>query len=159
MRPHHSSGSWSLGSHCGGPGVVMWDLWWTKWHWAGFLQVLLFPQPIFIPPIETRQRNLNDCAEGLIDYFTNNIMLKYTCKFLWEVYYFSVSVYLKCHIFLQQQLSILSTFHNAPFCSFTQRHSYWWWWLCNILKIQSSWGKELIVYMEKACTEPSSWLA
>jgi hypothetical protein len=28
----------------------MWDLWWTKWQWAGFLRVLRFPLPIFIPP-------------------------------------------------------------------------------------------------------------
>jgi hypothetical protein len=33
-------------------GMVKWDLWWTKWRWAGFLQVhvLRFPLPIFIPP-------------------------------------------------------------------------------------------------------------
>jgi hypothetical protein len=29
----------------------MWDLWWTKWHWAGFLRVLRFPLPIFSPPV------------------------------------------------------------------------------------------------------------
>jgi hypothetical protein len=28
----------------------MWDLWWTKWHWGRFLQVLRFPLPILIPP-------------------------------------------------------------------------------------------------------------
>jgi hypothetical protein len=28
----------------------MWDLWWTKWHWAGFLRVLQFPLPVYIPP-------------------------------------------------------------------------------------------------------------
>jgi hypothetical protein len=28
----------------------MWDLWWTEWHWAGFLRVLRFPLPILIPP-------------------------------------------------------------------------------------------------------------
>jgi hypothetical protein len=28
----------------------MWDLWWTKWHWAGFLRVLRFPLPVLIPP-------------------------------------------------------------------------------------------------------------
>jgi hypothetical protein len=25
----------------------MWDLWWTKWHWAGFLRVLRFPLQIY----------------------------------------------------------------------------------------------------------------
>jgi hypothetical protein len=38
----------------GGPGSspfqVMWDLWWTKWHWAKFLLVFRFPMPILIPP-------------------------------------------------------------------------------------------------------------
>jgi hypothetical protein len=29
----------------------MWDLWWTKGRWAGFLRVLRFPLPIFIPPV------------------------------------------------------------------------------------------------------------
>jgi hypothetical protein len=29
----------------------MWDLWCTKWRWAGFLRVLRFPLPIFIPPV------------------------------------------------------------------------------------------------------------
>jgi hypothetical protein len=24
------------------PGQVMWDLWWTKWHWGGFPPVLGF---------------------------------------------------------------------------------------------------------------------
>jgi hypothetical protein len=32
-------------------GLVMWDLWWTKWRWGRFLRVLRFPLPIFIPPI------------------------------------------------------------------------------------------------------------
>jgi hypothetical protein len=32
------------------PGQVMWDLWWTKWHWGMFLRVLRFPVPILIPP-------------------------------------------------------------------------------------------------------------
>jgi hypothetical protein len=31
---------WSLASHRGGPvsnpGLVMWDLWWKKWHWGRF---------------------------------------------------------------------------------------------------------------------------
>jgi hypothetical protein len=39
-RPRHSSSCWSLGSHRGGPGsnpgLVMWDLWWTKWRWGRF---------------------------------------------------------------------------------------------------------------------------
>jgi len=29
------------GCHCGGPGSIpcqsMWNVWWTKWHWDGFL--------------------------------------------------------------------------------------------------------------------------
>jgi hypothetical protein len=25
-----------LASHRGGPGLVMWDLWWTKWRWGRF---------------------------------------------------------------------------------------------------------------------------
>jgi hypothetical protein len=37
----HSSGSYLPDSHCGGPGsnpgLVLWDLWWTKWRcWSGF---------------------------------------------------------------------------------------------------------------------------
>jgi hypothetical protein len=38
--PHHSSSAWSLASHRGGsgsrPGLVKWDLWWTKWRWGRF---------------------------------------------------------------------------------------------------------------------------
>jgi hypothetical protein len=33
LRPCHSSGGYSPGSS---PGQVMWDLWWTKWHWGRF---------------------------------------------------------------------------------------------------------------------------
>jgi hypothetical protein len=37
-RPCYSSGGWSPVSHRGGssssPDQVMWDLWWTKWHWG-----------------------------------------------------------------------------------------------------------------------------
>jgi hypothetical protein len=29
----------------------MWDLWWKKWLWEGFLLVLQFLLPIFIPPV------------------------------------------------------------------------------------------------------------
>jgi hypothetical protein len=29
----------------------MWDLWWKKWRWAGFLRVLQFTLPILIPPV------------------------------------------------------------------------------------------------------------
>jgi hypothetical protein len=54
IKPCHSSGSWSPASHRGGlgssPGQVMWDLWWTKWGWAGFLWVLRFPLQMLIPP-------------------------------------------------------------------------------------------------------------
>jgi hypothetical protein len=54
-RPRHSSSGYSLASHRGGPGsspgLVMWDLWWTKWRWGSFLRVLRFPLPIYIPPI------------------------------------------------------------------------------------------------------------
>jgi hypothetical protein len=36
----------SLASHCGDPslipGQVMWDLWWTKWHWDRSSTSLLF---------------------------------------------------------------------------------------------------------------------
>jgi hypothetical protein len=28
----------------------MWDLWWTRWHWGGFVQLLQFPLPILLPP-------------------------------------------------------------------------------------------------------------
>jgi hypothetical protein len=39
-RPCPSSGGQSPTSHHGGPGSspgqVMWDLWWTKWHWGRF---------------------------------------------------------------------------------------------------------------------------
>jgi hypothetical protein len=42
-------------AHRGGtgssPGLVMWALGWTKWRWQGFLRVLRFPLPNFIPPI------------------------------------------------------------------------------------------------------------
>jgi hypothetical protein len=52
--PGHSSGGYSLASYRGGPGSnpdqIMWDLWWTEWHWVRFLQVLRLPLPI-IPPI------------------------------------------------------------------------------------------------------------
>jgi hypothetical protein len=38
--PRHSSNCQSLASHRGGPGsipgLVKWDLWWTKWRWGGF---------------------------------------------------------------------------------------------------------------------------
>jgi hypothetical protein len=55
VGPCHISGSYWSASHCGGPvsspGQVIWNLWWTKWHWAGFLQVLRFPLSILIPPI------------------------------------------------------------------------------------------------------------
>jgi hypothetical protein len=38
--PRHSSSGWSLASHRGGPasnpGLVKWDLWWTKWRWGRF---------------------------------------------------------------------------------------------------------------------------
>jgi hypothetical protein len=38
--PCHSSGGYSPASRRGGPGStpgqVMWDLWWTKWHWGRF---------------------------------------------------------------------------------------------------------------------------
>jgi hypothetical protein len=41
-QPYHSSGSYiPLPQHCGSrliPGQVMWDLWWTKWHWGRFTQ-------------------------------------------------------------------------------------------------------------------------
>jgi hypothetical protein len=40
QRPRHSSSCYSLASHRGGPdstpGLVMWDLWWTKWRWGRF---------------------------------------------------------------------------------------------------------------------------
>jgi hypothetical protein len=40
LRPCHSSGGYSPASQSGGPGSslgqVMWDLWWTKWHWGRF---------------------------------------------------------------------------------------------------------------------------
>jgi hypothetical protein len=38
--PRHSSNGWSLATHRGGlgssPGLVMWDLWWTKCRWGRF---------------------------------------------------------------------------------------------------------------------------
>jgi hypothetical protein len=40
-RPRHSSGDQSPAFHRDDPGSipgqVMWDLWWTKWHWGMFL--------------------------------------------------------------------------------------------------------------------------
>jgi hypothetical protein len=40
--PRHSSSGQSLASHRGGPrsnpGLVKWDLWWTKWRWGRFSQ-------------------------------------------------------------------------------------------------------------------------
>jgi hypothetical protein len=45
----HSSGGQSPASHSSIPrsnlGQVSWDVWWRKWHGAGFLRVLLFPLP------------------------------------------------------------------------------------------------------------------
>jgi hypothetical protein len=35
--------STSRGGPVSNPGKVMWDLWWTQRHWAGFIPVLLFP--------------------------------------------------------------------------------------------------------------------
>jgi hypothetical protein len=39
-RPCRTSGGYSPVSHSGGPGSspgqVIWDLWWTKWHWGSF---------------------------------------------------------------------------------------------------------------------------
>jgi hypothetical protein len=39
-RAFHSSGGWSPASQSDGPGSipgqVMWDWWWTKWHWGRF---------------------------------------------------------------------------------------------------------------------------
>jgi hypothetical protein len=39
-KPRHSLGGYSPASHRGVPGLrpsqVMWDLWWTKWHWGRF---------------------------------------------------------------------------------------------------------------------------
>jgi hypothetical protein len=39
-RPHHSSSGLSLAYHRAGPGsspgLVMWDLWWTRWRWGRF---------------------------------------------------------------------------------------------------------------------------
>jgi hypothetical protein len=32
------------------PGQVMWDLWWTKWHWGRLSPRIRFPLPIRIPP-------------------------------------------------------------------------------------------------------------
>jgi hypothetical protein len=46
-----SSGK-SLASHRGGPGLVMWDLWWIKWRWGRFSQsTSVSPCQSFIPPI------------------------------------------------------------------------------------------------------------
>jgi hypothetical protein len=54
VHNRHSSGGWSLVSHHGVPGVspgqVIWDVWWKKWHWDGFLRGLRFPLPVIIPP-------------------------------------------------------------------------------------------------------------
>jgi hypothetical protein len=37
---HHCSDNQSQAPHRGGlgsiPGQIMWDLWWTKWHWGRF---------------------------------------------------------------------------------------------------------------------------
>jgi hypothetical protein len=33
-------------AHVRARGQSMWDLWWTEWHWAGFLRVLRFPLQI-----------------------------------------------------------------------------------------------------------------
>jgi hypothetical protein len=50
------SGCYSSASHLGGPGTIpgqlMWDLWWTKWHWDRFFpRVLRFSPVNFIPPV------------------------------------------------------------------------------------------------------------
>jgi hypothetical protein len=53
LKPCHSSGGHSPASHYGDPVStpvqVIWDLWWTKWHWGSFPWVFRFPLPIFIP--------------------------------------------------------------------------------------------------------------
>jgi hypothetical protein len=40
QRPRRSSSGWSLASRLCGPGsipgLVKWDLWWTKWRWGRF---------------------------------------------------------------------------------------------------------------------------
>jgi hypothetical protein len=40
----------------------MWDLWWTKWSGAGFLRVLRFPLPIFIPSISPQSPSSIICG-------------------------------------------------------------------------------------------------
>jgi hypothetical protein len=60
-RPCHRSGGYSLASHVGGPGSilgqVMWDLWWTKWHWGRF------SPSISLPPANSSS---TDCSTVII---------------------------------------------------------------------------------------------
>jgi hypothetical protein len=55
QSPCHTSGGYSPASHRGGPiwspCKVMWELWWTKWHWGRFSPSTSVFLPIRIPPI------------------------------------------------------------------------------------------------------------
>jgi hypothetical protein len=50
----------------------MWDLWWTKWHWAGFLRVLRFPLQNIIPPLlhihPSPPHEVCDCSDQAAHY-------------------------------------------------------------------------------------------
>jgi hypothetical protein len=60
-RPCHSSGGWPPASHCGGLGSianqVMWNLWWTKWHWGEFF---------FSTSVSLENSHCTDCSTLII---------------------------------------------------------------------------------------------
>jgi hypothetical protein len=69
----HSSGVWSPVSRRGGPGQVMWNLWWLKWHWGRFfLEYFSFPcQFSFYQLLHTylllRARTIGPLVVGMSD--------------------------------------------------------------------------------------------
>jgi hypothetical protein len=62
-RPCHSSGSWLPASHnsglCSSPGKVMWDLWWTKWHW----------RQVFFEYCSSPAKHSTDCSTLVIIHY------------------------------------------------------------------------------------------
>jgi hypothetical protein len=56
----------TLASHRGGPGpspgLVMWDLWWTKWCWGRFSPSTWLPLPMFILQILHNHHHLSTGA-------------------------------------------------------------------------------------------------
>jgi hypothetical protein len=47
---------------------IMWDLWWTEWHWAVFLRVFRFSRPILIPPNAPYSSTILSCIHSMQKY-------------------------------------------------------------------------------------------